>query len=337
MERITNSNLILYTTEDGLTKIEATFDQDTVWLSLDQMAELFQRNKSTISRHVSNIYTEGELNRAATVAKFATVQQEGDRKVGRQIEYYNLDVIISVGYRVKSHRGVQFRLWATGILKEYMKKGFVLDDARLKNLGGGNYFDELLARIRDIRSSEKVFWRKVLEIYATSIDYDPKADSTVLFFKQVQNKMHWAAHQHTAAEVIYQRADAEKEHMGLTSWQGEQIHRTDVEVAKNYLSQKELDALNKIVSAYLDIAEVRALNHEPMYMKDWLETIDDYLKMTRREILTTSGHVSNQQALQKAHTEYEKYKKRQESLLSPVEQNFLDSIDQLERIEDHTH
>ena len=337
MERITNSNLILYTTEDGLTKIEATFDQDTVWLSLDQMAELFQRNKSTISRHVSNIYTEGELNRSATVAKFATVQQEGDRKVARQIEYYNLDVIISVGYRVKSHRGVQFRLWATGILKEYMKKGFVLDDARLKNLGGGNYFDELLARIRDIRSSEKVFWRKVLEIYATSIDYDPKADSTVLFFKQVQNKMHWAAHQHTAAEVIYQRADAEKEHMGLTSWQGEQIHRTDVEVAKNYLSQKELDALNKIVSAYLDIAEVRALNHEPMYMKDWLETIDDYLKMTRREILTTSGHVSNQQALQKAHTEYEKYKKRQESLLSPVEQNFLDSIDQLERIEDHTH
>ena len=337
MERITNSNLILYTTEDGLTKIEATFDQDTVWLSLDQMAELFQRNKSTISRHVSNIYTEGELNRAATVAKFATVQQEGDRKVGRQIEYYNLDVIISVGYRVKSHRGVQFRLWATRILKEYMKKGFVLDDARLKNLGGGNYFDELLARIRDIRSSEKVFWRKVLEIYATSIDYDPKADSTVLFFKQVQNKMHWAAHQHTAAEVIYQRADAEKEHMGLTSWQGEQIHRTDVEVAKNYLSQKELDALNKIVSAYLDIAEVRALNHEPMYMKDWLETIDDYLKMTRREILTTSGHVSNQQALQKAHAEYEKYKKQQESLLSPVEQNFLDSIDQLERIEDHTH
>ena len=337
MEQTTNSNLILYTTEDGLTKIEATFDQDTVWLSLDQMAELFQRNKSTISRHVSNIYTEGELNRAATVAKFATVQQEGDRKVERQIEYYNLDVIISVGYRVKSHRGVQFRLWATGILKEYMKKGFVLDDERLKNLGGGNYFDELLARIRDIRSSEKVFWRKVLEIYATSIDYDPKADSTVLFFKQVQNKMHWAAHQHTAAEVIYQRADAEKEHMGLTSWQGEQIHRTDVEVAKNYLSQKELDALNKIVSAYLDIAEVRALNHEPMYMKDWLETIDDYLKMTRREILTTSGHVSNQQALQKAHAEYEKYKKQQESLLSPVEQNFLDSIDQLERIEDHTH
>ena len=234
MERATNSSLILYTTEDGLTKIEATFDRDTVWLSIDQMADLFQRNKSTISRHIGNIYKEGELGKTATVAKFATVQMEGERQVERQIEYYNLDVIISVGYRVKSQRGVQFRMWATAILKEFMKKGFVLDDDRLKNLGGGNYFDELLSRIRDIRSSEKVFWRKVLEIYATSIDYDPKAESTILFFKQVQNKMHWAAHQHTAAEVIYQRADAEKEHMGLTSWRGEQIHRADVEVAKNY-------------------------------------------------------------------------------------------------------
>jgi len=330
MERATNSSLILYTTEDGLTKIEATFDRDTVWLSIDQMADLFQRNKSTISRHIGNVYKEGELDRTATVAKFATVQMEGERQVERQIEYYNLDVVISVGYRVKSQRGVQFRMWATAILKEFMKKGFVLDDDRLKNLGGGNYFDELLARIRDIRSSEKVFWRKVLEIYATSIDYDPKAESTVLFFKQVQNKMHWAAHQHTAAEVIYQRADAEKEHMGLTSWRGDQIHRADVEVAKNYLSQPELDALNKIVTAYLDIAEVRALNHEPMYMKDWLETIDDYLKMTRREILTTSGHVSNQQALQKAHAEYDKYKKQQDLRLSPVEQSFLDSVEQLE-------
>lgn len=337
MDRATNSNLILYTTEDGLTKIEATFDQDTVWLSLDQMSDLFQRNKSTISRHISNIYAERELERAATVAKFATVQQEGERQVERQIEYYNLDVIISVGYRVKSHRGVQFRIWATGILKEFMKKGFVLDDERLKNLGGGNYFDELLARIRDIRSSEKVFWRKVLEIYATSIDYDPKADRTLAFFKQVQNKMHWAAHQHTAAEVIYQRADAQKEHMGLTSWQGEHIHRADVEVAKNYLSQEELDALNKIVTAYLDIAEVRALNHEPMYMKDWLETIDDYLKMTRREILTTSGHISNQQALQKAHAEYDKYKQQQSLLLSPVEQSFLDSVEQLTYIEEKKH
>ena len=262
------SNIIMYTTEDGLTKIEVTFDEDTVWLSLDQMAELFQRDKSTISRHIKNIFTEGELRLEATVAKFATVQTEGNRQVTRNIDYYNLDVIISVGYRVKSLRGTQFRIWASSVLKEYMKKGFALDDDRLKRLGGGNYFDELLARIRDIRSSEKVFWRKVLEIYATSIDYDPSAEASVQFFKQVQNKMHWAAHRHTAAEIVYQRADAEKENMGLTSWEGKRIKRSDTEIAKNYLTQTELDALNKIVSAYLDIAEVRALAHEPMYMKD---------------------------------------------------------------------
>lgn len=213
-----------------------------------------------------------------------------------------------------------------------MKKGFALDDDRLKRLGGGNYFDELLARIRDIRSSEKVFWRKVLEIYATSIDYDPHAEASVLFFKQVQNKMHWAAHKHTAAEVIYQRADAEKENMGLTSWSCDAIHRSDVEVVKNYLTEAELDALNKIVTAYLDIAEVHALNQEPMYMKDWLETIDDYLKMTRRDILTTSGHVSHKQALEKAHAEYDKYKNRLEDSLSPVEKDFIESIDILESI-----
>lgn len=329
-----NSNIIMYTTEDGLTKIETTFDEDTVWLSLDQMAELFQRDKSTISRHIKKIYEEGELQRDSTVANFATVQKEGERQVERYIDYYNLDVIISVGYRVKSHRGTQFRIWAMGILKEYMKKGFALDDDRLKRLGGGNYFDELLARIRDIRSSEKVFWRKVLEIYATSIDYDPHTESSIRFFKQVQNKMHWAAHKHTAAEVIYQRADAEKENMGLTSWSGDTIHRSDVEVVKNYLSEAELDALNKIVTAYLDIAEVHALNQEPMYMKDWLETIDDYLKMTRRDILTTSGHVSHKQALEKAHAEYDKYKNRLEDSLSPVEKDFIASIDVLEGITD---
>lgn len=327
-----NSNIIMYTTEDGLTKIETTFEDDTVWLSLDQMAELFQRDKSTISRHIKKIYEEGELQRDSTVANFATVQKEGERQVERYIDYYNLDVIISVGYRVKSHRGTQFRIWAMGILKEYMKKGFALDDDRLKRLGGGNYFDELLARIRDIRSSEKVFWRKVLEIYATSIDYDPHAESSIRFFKQVQNKMHWAAHKHTAAEVIYQRADAEKENMGLTSWSGDTIHRSDVEVAKNYLTEAELDALNKIVTAYLDIAEVHALNQEPMYMKDWLETIDDYLKMTRRDILTTSGHVSHKQAIEKAHAEYDKYKNRLEDSISPVEKDFIESIDILESI-----
>lgn len=248
------------------------------------------------------------------------------------MDFYNLDVIISVGYRVKSLRGTQFRIWATNILKEYMKKGFALDDERLKNLGGGNYFDELLARIRDIRSSEKVFWRKVLEIYATSIDYNPKAESSVQFFKQVQNKMHWAAHKHTAAEVIYQRADADKDNMGLTTWSGKRIKLSDVEVAKNYLDEKELDALNKIVTAYLDIAEVHALNQEPMYMKDWLETIDDYLRMTRRDILTTKGRVTHQQALEKAHSEYEKYKRNQEYILSPVECHFLESIGELDKM-----
>ena len=274
-EKVEKSNILMYTTEDGVTKVEVTFDNDTVWLSLDQIADLFQRNKSTISRHIKNIFLEGELSRNSVVANFATTGSDGKRY---HVDFYNLDVIISVGYRVKSLRGTQFRIWATNILKEYMIKGFALDDERLKNLGGGNYFDELLARIRDIRSSEKVFWRKVLEIYATSIDYNPKAESSVQFFKQVQNKMHWAAHKHTAAEVIYQRADADKDNMGLTTWSGKRIKLSDVEVAKNYLDEKELDALNKIVTAYLDIAEVHALNQEPMYMKDWLETIDDYLQ-----------------------------------------------------------
>ena len=312
------SNLLMYTTEDGLTKIEATFVNDTVWLSVEQMAELFQRDRSVIGKHIRNIFKEGELKKESVWAKFAHTADDGKTY---QVDYYNLDVIISVGYRVKSLRGTQFRIWATNILKEYMQKGFALDDDRLKRLGGGNYFDELLERIRDIRSSEKVFWRKVLEIYATSIDYDPRAESSILFFKQVQNKMHWAAHKHTAAEVIYQRADAEKEHMGLTSWQGKSIKRADVEIAKNYLNKDELDALNKIVTAYLD-------------MKDWLETIDDYLKMTRRDILKTKGAVTHKQALEKAHSEYEKYKKKQEDTLSPVEQAFIESIGKLRKIEE---
>lgn len=323
-----DSKIIMYTTEDGLTKIETTFENDTVWLSIDQMSELFQRDKSVIGKHVRNIFKEGELVKETVWAKFAYTASDG--KV-YQVDYYNLDVIISVGYRVKSHRGTQFRIWATGILKEYMKKGFALDDERLKNFGGGNYFDELLSRIRDIRSSEKVFWRKVLEIYATSIDYDPSAESSIGFFKKVQNKMHWAAHKHTAAEIIYQRADAEKDNMGLTSWQGPEIKRKDVEIAKNYLNEKEIDALNKIVAAYLDIAEVQALNHEPMYMKDWLETIDDYLRMTRRDILDTKGKVTHKQAIAKAHNEYEKYKEQQEDI-SVVEKHFIESIKRLEKI-----
>lgn len=330
-EKVEKSNILMYTTEDGVTKVEVTFDNDTVWLSLDQIADLFQRNKSTISRHIKNIFSEGELSRNSVVANFATTGSDGKRY---HVDFYNLDVIISVGYRVKSLRGTQFRIWATNILKEYMIKGFALDDERLKNLGGRNYFDELLARIRDIRSSEKVFWRKVLEIYSTSIDYNPKAESSVQFFKQVQNKMHWAAHKHTAAEVIYQRADADKDNMGLTTWSGKRIKLSDVEVAKNYLDEKELDALNKIVTAYLDIAEVHALNQEPMYMEDWLETIDDYLRMTRRDILTTKGKVTHQQALEKAHLEYEKYKRNQEYILSPVECHFLESIGELDKLDE---
>lgn len=239
-EKVEKSNILMYTTEDGVTKVEVTFDNDTVWLSLDQIADLFQRNKSTISRHIKNIFLEGELSRNSVVANFATTGSDGKRY---HVDFYNLDVIISVGYRVKSLRGTQFRIWATNILKEYMIKGFALDDERLKNLGGGNYFDELLARIRDIRSSEKVFWRKVLEIYATSIDYNPKAESSVQFFKQVQNKMHWAAHKHTAAEVIYQRADADKNNMGLTTWSGKCIKFSDVEVAKIYIDEKELEVM----------------------------------------------------------------------------------------------
>lgn len=330
MER---SEVLIYVTEDGTVKLEVTMESETVWLNLNQLCKLFQRDKSVISRHIKNIYTEGELEESSTVAFFATVQNEGGRSIERKIAYYNLDVIISVGYRVKSLRGTQFRKWALKVLKEYMIKGFALDDDRLKNLGGGNYFEELLSRIRSIRASEKVFWRKVLDIYATSIDYDPKSEISVQFFKQVQNKMHWAAHRHTAAEVIYERADSEKEFMGLTSWRGEFPERTDAEIAKNYLSREELEILDRLVSAYLDIAELRAMNREPMYMKDWLETIDDYLKMTRRDILTHKGKVSHRQALEKAHKEYEKYSEKAKQHLSAVEKHYLEAVSILEGIE----
>jgi hypothetical protein len=260
-----NSEMLVYTTEDGLTKIETTFDGDTVWLSIDQMAELFQRDKSTISRHIKNIFTEGELKREAIVANFATTAADGKTY---QVNYYNLDVIISVGYRVKSQRGVQFRIWATGILKEYMRKGFALDDERLKNLGGGGYFKELLERIRDIRASEKVFYRQVLEIYATSIDYDPRAEISIQFFKKVQNKIHYAIHGQTTAEVVYTRADAEKEFMGLTTFSGSQPTLKEAVVAKNYLSEKELRAMGQLVSGYLDFAERQAEREQAMTMQN---------------------------------------------------------------------
>ena len=322
------SSIIMYTTEDGLTKIETTFDEDTVWLSLDQMAELFQRDKSTISRHIKNIFQEGDLVQSSTVAKFATVQTEGTRTVERNIDYYNLDVIISVGYRVKSQRGVQFRIWATGILKEYMRKGFALDDERLKNLGGGGYFKELLERIRDIRASEKVFYRQVLEIYATSIDYDPKAEISVQFFQKVQNKLHYAVHGQTAAEVIYTRADAEKEFMGLTTFAGSQPTLKEAVVAKNYLDEKELRAMGQLVSGYLDFAERQAERQQTMTMQDWSEHLDRILTMSGEKLLTGNGSISHKQANDKAATEYKKYKAR---TLSGVERDYLDAIQLLEQ------
>lgn len=326
-EQPNNGNIILYQTEDGKSRIEVTLCNDTVWLTADQMAELFQRNKSTISRHIKNVFEDGELNPDSTVAFFATVQNEGDRTVERNLAYYNLDMIISVGYRVKSHRGVQFRIWATQVLREYLVKGFAMNDDLLKRAGGGNYFDELLSRIRDIRSSEKVFYRKILEIYALSIDYDPRTEATMQFFKTVQNKMHFSVHGHTAAEIIYERANAEKDFMGLTSWTGALPKRTDAEIAKNYLSSDELDTLNRIVSLYLDFAELQAKSHKPMYMKDWIQKLDDFLKLSGKELLSHAGKISAELAKQKADTEYDKFKEKTAYSLSPVEIHFLENFE----------
>ena len=318
---------LLYQTPDGDSQIEVKLQNDTVWLSLDQMAELFQRNKSTISRHIKNVLEDGELKEESTVANFATVQNEGTRKVERTIAYYNLDMIISVGYRVHSYRGVQFRIWATKVLKEYIVKGFAMNDDMLKRAGGGNYFDELLARIRDIRSSEKVFYRKVLEIYALSIDYDPRVEMTQKFFKTVQNKMHYSVHGHTAAEIIYERADAEKDFMGLTTWAGAMPTKPEAEIAKNYLTQEEIKSLNRIVSMYLDFAEMQAEEHRPMYMKDWISILDDFLRISRKDILTHAGKISAKLAKEKADQEYDKFKERTNNDLSPVEIHFLENFE----------
>ena len=318
---------LLYQTPDGVSKIEVKLQDDTVWLSLDKMAELFQRNKSTISRHIKNVLEEGELLADSTIANFATVQNEGKRHVERQITYYNLDMIISVGYRVHSYRGVQFRIWATKVLKDYIVKGFALNDDLLKRAGGGNYFDELLARIRDIRSSEKVFYRKILEIYALSIDYDPRVEMTQKFFKTVQNKMHYSVHGHTAAEIIYERADAQKDFMGLTTWLGAMPTKPEAEIAKNYLTQDEIKSLNRIVSLYLDFAEMQAEEHRPMYMKDWINILDDFLRISRKDILTHAGKISAKLAKKKADTEYDKFKERTKNDLSPVEIHFLENFE----------
>ena len=318
---------LLYQTPDGDSRIEVKLQNDTVWLSLDQMAELFQRNKSTISRHIKNVLEDGELQEEATIANFATVQNEGTRKVERVIAYYNLDMIISVGYRVHSYRGVQFRIWATKVLKEYIVKGFAMNDDLLKRAGGGNYFDELLARIRDIRSSEKVFYRKVLEIYALSIDYDPRVEMTQKFFKTVQNKMHYSVHGHTAAEIIYERADAEKDFMGLTTWSGAMPTKPEAEIAKNYLTHEEIKSLNRIVSLYLDFAEMQAEEHRPMYMKDWINILDDFLRISRKDILTHAGKISAKLAKEKADQEYDRFKERTKNALSPVEIHFLENFE----------
>lgn len=321
-----NTNILIYQTEDGKTKIETRLENETVWLTQAQLCELFQKSKSTISEHIKHIFEEGELEELSTVRKFRTVQKEGNKDVEREIDYYNLDVIISVGYRVKSLQGTKFRQWATARLREYIVKGFTMNDELLKQAGGGNYFDELLARIRDIRSSEKIFWRQVLDIYATSIDYDPKSELSILFFKTVQNKMHWAAHGHTAAEIIYERINASKPNLGLTSMKGSKPTKQETEIAKNYLEEKELAVLNRMVTAYLELAEIQALNRKPMYMKDWIEKLDEFVKMTGNEILNHAGSISHEQALQKANTEYEKFKEKNKNELSQVEKHFIEQL-----------
>lgn len=317
-----NSQILIYQTSDGKTKIQTRLENETVWLSIDQMSELFQKSRSTINEHILNIYKEEELEEDETMRKIGNSDFST-----KPTNFYNLDVIISVGYRVKSLQGTKFRQWATARLKEYIIKGFAMDDERLKNLGGGNYFEELLARIRDIRSSEKVFWRKVLDVYATSIDYDPKSELSITFFQTVQNKMHWAAHGNTAAEIIYNRADSTKENMGLLSFKGEKPTKAESEIAKNYLDEKELNILNRMVTAYLEVAEIQAMNQEPMYMKDWCERLDGFLKMTGKNILENAGSISHDMAIQKAHNEYQKYKESQKNTLTKVEKDFLNYID----------
>ena len=329
-EKVENAQgeVIIYQTDEGDTKIDVRFVDETVWLTQAQLVELFQSSKANISEHIKNIYDEGELDEESTVRKFRTVQIEGERSVTRSIVHYNLDMIISLGYRVKSKIATNFRKWATERLKEYMIKGFTMDDERLKNLGGGNYWKELLDRIKDIRSSEKVMYRQVLDLYATSVDYDPKSAESIAFFKMVQNKLHYAAHGHTAAEVIYERADAEKPFMGLTTFSGDFPTAKDIVVAKNYLSEDELKILNNIVSGYFDFAEVQAMRHNPMYMSDYVEHLDNVLKTTGEKLLIGSGKVSHSQAIEKAKQEYQKYTVQN---LSPVEEAYLQTIKEIEK------
>lgn len=320
--------IVIYQAEDGITKVECRFVDETVWLTQQQMAELFHTSRSNIVEHIGHIYEEGELDEVSTCRKFRQVRLEGNRQVTRELPFYNLDMIISLGYRVKSLIATQFRRWATERLKEYMIKGFTMDDERLKNLGGGNYWRELLERIRDIRSSEKVMYRQVLDLYATSVDYNPRSAESVAFFKMVQNKLHYATHGHTAAEVIYERADADKPFMGLTTFSGDFPTAKDIGIAKNYLTEEELRVLNQMVSGYFDFAEVQAIRHRPMYMSDYVEQLDNILRATGEEVLTHAGKISHAQAMEKAKAEYKRY---QAQTLSPVEEEYLNTIKQLEK------
>lgn len=328
MENQSKGDIVIYQTKDGLAKIDVRFEDETVWLTQQQMAELYQSSRTNIVEHIQHIYEEGELEEKSTCRKFRQVQLEGTRQVSREIPFYNLDMIISLGYRVKSIVATQFRRWATELLKEYLKKGYALDDKRLKELGGGNYWKELLDRIRDIRSSEKVMYRQVLDLYATSADYNPKSAESIAFFKMVQNKLHYAAHGNTAAEVIYNRADSEKEFMGLTTFTGDFPTKKDIAVAKNYLSETELKVLNNLVSAYFDLAEINAMEHKTMYMSDYVEQLDRILSGAGKEILDGAGSVSHKQALEKAEKEYQKYIQKN---LSPVEKAYLETIRTLEK------
>ena len=320
--------ILIYQTDDGQTNIEVKIEDDTVWLTQQQMSELFQTSRTNVVEHIKHIYEEGELDEISTCRNFRQVRKEGNREVTRQIPHYNLDMIISLGYRIKSVIATRFRQWATKRLKEYMIKGFTIDDERLKGNGGGNYWKELLDRIRDIRSSEKVLYRQVLDLYATSVDYNPHSEESVRFFKIVQNKLHYAAHGHTAAEVIYQRADAEKPFMGLTSFSGELPALKDIGIAKNYLEENELKVLNNLVSGYLDLAEINAIEHKPMYMDDYVKQLDSVLSSGNRKLLTGVGSVSHKQALEKAKSEYRKY---QEITLTPVEKAYLESIKEVSK------
>lgn len=321
-------DVIIYQSEDGKTKIDVRFVDESVWLTQLQLVKLFDSSKANISEHIKNIYEEGELDEESTVRKFRTVQIEGDREVTRTVTHYNLDMIISLGYRVKSIVATKFRRWATERLKEYLIKGFTMDDDRLKNLGGGNYWKELLERIRDIRSSEKVMYRQVLDLYATSVDYDPKSCESVAFFKMVQNKLHYAAHGHTAAEVIYERADADMPFMGLTSFSGDFPTAKDIGIAKNYLSEEELKILNGIVSGYFDFAEVQAIRHNPMHMSDYVEHLDRILSTTGEQKLVGAGKISHKQAMDKANREYQRFLVQN---LSPVEEAYLQTIKEVEK------